>query len=195
MPRKPDPLLEERILEAARKLWIKGGDEALSLRAVARAARTNTPAIYRRFRTRNDILRTLMRLVQRDLRELLEGCNSLEEAGQTIFAFAMAHHREYELMTSGLFHRLKEPQPLFEFMKQRSAEWLGGSPDDHSRLLAALHATIHGTIMLLIRKTAPKDAEAELPSVLADTIKVLIRNRSALAPSPRAARPGQQNPR
>ena len=50
MPRPPDPDLEERILKAARKLWKKGGENALTMRAVAKAAGTkNTPAVYRRF--------------------------------------------------------------------------------------------------------------------------------------------------
>ena len=44
MPRHPDPDLEERILKAAHALWRRGGDKALTMRVVARAAGTNTPA-------------------------------------------------------------------------------------------------------------------------------------------------------
>src|SRR5436309_2943122 len=49
MARHSDPELEDRILQAARKLWHDGGEEALSMRAVAKAAGTNTPAVYMRW--------------------------------------------------------------------------------------------------------------------------------------------------
>ena len=66
MPRRPDPDLEALILKAAQKLWRKGGEKALTMRAVAKAARTNTPSVYRRFRTREDILRALLHRVRLD---------------------------------------------------------------------------------------------------------------------------------
>jgi AcrR family transcriptional regulator len=50
MPRKPDPDVEVRILDAADKLLHRGGEKAISMRKVAKLARTNTPAVYRRFR-------------------------------------------------------------------------------------------------------------------------------------------------
>jgi AcrR family transcriptional regulator len=184
MPRKPDPALEARILDAARKLWIKGGDEALSMRAVARAARTNTPAIYRRFPHRTDILRALVRRVQQELFEVLQTCKSLEEATSRVFDFAMAHQGEYVLITSGLLYRIDEPQPNFTFMQRRAAEWLGGKPEDHTRLLMALWCAIHGTAMLLITKSAPEGTEDMLSSVLSASLRVLVRNRAVLSAKP-----------
>lgn len=181
MPKKPDPIVEARILKAARKLWIKGGNEALSMRAVARAARTNTPAIYRRFRNRKDILRTLVRRTQQELFEVLQACKSLEEAGQRAFDFAMAHPREYELITSGLVSRFNEPRPNFELLKRRSAEWLGGSPQDYTRLVLALFSVVHGAAMHLITKNAPRGTDRELPSVLKVTLRMLIQNRAAFS--------------
>ena len=180
MPRKPDPALEARILNAARRLWIKGGDEALSMRAVARAAGTNTPAIYRRFPHRRDILRALVRKIQLDLFDALKDCKSPEEAGERTFAFAMRHRREYILITSGLLYQLAEPQPNYGFMKQRCAEWLGGNPEDYGRLVLALWSVVHGTAMILISKSAPKGTEDELPSVLSTVLKVLARNQAAI---------------
>src|SRR5580704_7186426 len=55
LPRRLAPELEGKILDAAQKLWKKGGEKALTMRAVAKAAGTNTPSVYRRFRDRNDI--------------------------------------------------------------------------------------------------------------------------------------------
>ena len=72
MPRHPDPDLEGRILAAASKLWAKGGEEALTMRAVAKAAGTNTPALYRRFKDRKDILRALVQRMRAEITALAE---------------------------------------------------------------------------------------------------------------------------
>jgi AcrR family transcriptional regulator len=181
MPRKPDPALEARILDAARKLWIKGGDEALSMRAVARAARTNTPAIYRRFPHRTDILRALVRRVQQELFEVLQTCQSMEEVGRRTFEFALAKQSEYVLITSGLLYRIDQSRPNVRYVQERGAEWLGGNPEDHARLLMAIWSTIHGTAMLLITKTVPKGMEEVMSSVLTATLKMLVQNRAALS--------------
>src|SRR5438067_1258312 len=76
MPRTPDPLLEERILDAAQELWIAGGDDALSMRAVAAKAGTHTPRIYARFKDREQILRALRSRVVARLRDHLSACTS-----------------------------------------------------------------------------------------------------------------------
>ncbi len=67
MARQPDPDLEDRILKAARQLWKKGAGKALTMRAVARAAHTNTPAVYRRFPHRDDILRALLQQIRKEI--------------------------------------------------------------------------------------------------------------------------------
>ena len=59
MPRHPDPELEQRILDAASRLWARGGEKGLTMRAVAKAAGTTTPTVYERYHDRDDILRSL----------------------------------------------------------------------------------------------------------------------------------------
>ena len=59
MPRHPDPDLEQHILGAASRLWSRGGERALTMRAVAKAAGTTTPTVYERYRDRDAILRAL----------------------------------------------------------------------------------------------------------------------------------------
>jgi AcrR family transcriptional regulator len=181
MPRQADPLVEERILSAARRLWTRGGDRALSMRAVAKAARTNTPAIYRRFRNRKDILRALVLRAQQELFETLQPCQSLEEAAQQTLGFALTHSHEYELLTSGLFARIQLPRPNFEFMKQRCAEWLGGSPEDYAPLVLALWSIIHGTAMLIISGSIPVGNEDKLRAAFTKAVRVLVQNTSTLS--------------
>ena len=97
MPRHPDPGLEERILNAARQLWKKGSSKALTMRAVARAARTNTPAVYRRFPHRDDILRALVQETRQDWLRLVETSSSVEDACERYLDYGLSHPHEYEL--------------------------------------------------------------------------------------------------
>ena len=150
MPRLSNPELERRILNAARKLWHKGGEEALSMRAVAKAAGTNTPAVYRRFRAREDILRALVQWYQRQLYQMLAPCTSPEEAAECLLGFALQHPREYELIMSGLLARMTKERPNFELMTHRCAEWFGGTAKEHEALVLAIWALVHGTAMLRI---------------------------------------------
>jgi AcrR family transcriptional regulator len=179
MPRQPDPLLEHRILQAARKLYMQGGEKSLSMRALAKLARTNTPAVYRRFRNRRAILHALMVGFQQDAYRLLQPCNSPQEACERLLDFALAHPREYQLTFSEWFSRFQEPRPNFEYLKKRFAEWLGGSPEDHSGLALGLWAQIHGTAMLLISKAVLAKDQAELRSVFTASVELLVNNASA----------------
>lgn len=179
MPRKADPVLEGRILESAHRLWLRGGDEALSMRAVAKAARTNTPAIYRRFRNRKEILRTLVRKAQHELFAVLEPCRSPFELASQTLEFALAHRREYELLTAGLLSRLNEPQPNLEFVAQRCAEWMGGTAEDQTAFVLAIWSLVHGTAMLLITRTIASRREEEVRNAFSTALQVLVNNQSA----------------
>ena len=180
MPRKPDPLLEGRILEAARKLFLKGSEKALSMGALARLAQTNTPAVYRRFRNRRAITRVLMERFQQDLSLALQPCTSAQEACERVLEFALARPREYQLTFTESVSKFQKPRPNFEYLKTRFAEWLGGSPEDHQRMALAMWAQIHGTAMLVISKVVPVEDQAELRSVFPASIDLLVRNASFL---------------
>jgi AcrR family transcriptional regulator len=97
VPRRPDPDLEGKILDAAQKLWKKGGEKALTMRAVAKAAGTNTPSVYRRFRDRDDILRALLRRIRLQIAAALEAATSPEEGCELYLDYAVSHAHEYEL--------------------------------------------------------------------------------------------------
>ncbi|HXZ42585.1 MAG TPA: TetR/AcrR family transcriptional regulator [Terriglobales bacterium] len=176
MPRKPDPHLEKRILNAAQELFLKGGEKALSMRTLAKAARTNTPAVYRRFKNRKQILNALVRRIQQDLFAVVEPCVSLQEVCQRVVEFMLEHPYEYQLANSGLFSNVGADRPNLELIKRRSAEWLGGSPEDYTDLVLAGWAFSHGTAMLLVSKAVPPAYETKLRAVLAGTIDLLVRN-------------------
>src|SRR5208283_5335939 len=79
LPRQADPQLEQRILEAASRLRAKGGEKALTMRAVAKAAGTTTPTVYERYRDREDILRALRLQTRSELHATLHRTRSLRE--------------------------------------------------------------------------------------------------------------------
>ena len=192
MPRQPDPDLQERILNAAQKLWKKGAEKTLTMRAVAKAAGTNTPAVYRRFQNRQDILRALLQRIQQDVVEALQSCSSPEEACEHYLEFAVNHAHEYELFYAHAYELstspradhsspLREHRPTMQLMEQRLAQRLGGSAEDHTRLSLALWTMAHGTAMLLISRAIPAAHVGELRSVYTSAVTTLINNSSSLS--------------
>jgi AcrR family transcriptional regulator len=165
VPRPPNPDLEEHILKAARKLWKKGGGDALTMRAVAEAAGTNTPAVYRRFRDREDILRALLQSIRLEFGAVLKAASSPEEACERYVDYGLSHPHEYELFYRHeyeLFYSARSVRagarntvgrPARDAMSQKLAEKFGGAPEDHKRLNESLWMLAHGATMLMIGKT------------------------------------------
>jgi AcrR family transcriptional regulator len=188
MPRQPDPEVEERILNAAKRLWKKGGENALTMRAVARAAGTNTPAVYRRFRSRHDILQALLRRIQKEFAGTIGPAGSPEEACERYLEFALSHPHEYELFYDHAYQlprpshsdrpaALREHRPTMALVEAKLAERLGGPPEDHTRLSLALWAVAHGTAMILLSKSIPPEHASELRAVFSSTVRAMIRNQ------------------
>jgi len=178
MPRKPDARLEGRILDAAYRLWSAGGEDALTMRAVAKAARTSTPTVYERFRDKRDILEMLRRRAQQKLFTAVEGAGSLPEFCERYFEFALGHKNEYDLIRSDWGARLvrEEPRPSFELLKKRLAERLGGEPEQHARLALALTALAHGTATILHGEGVHSRIDRELRDICAEAWESLVEN-------------------
>jgi AcrR family transcriptional regulator len=178
--RRADPELETRVLMAARKLWAKGGERSLTMRAVARAAGTNTPAVYRRFKDRRDLLRALMQKTQSEVSALLQRCNSLQEICHCIFDYALSHPREYELLASKMVWTSQLPRYNFGHVVKKAAEWLGGSEEDCQPLVIALWSLIHGSALLLIAEVLPEHATT-VRAAFTVAVEELVRNHRQFA--------------
>jgi AcrR family transcriptional regulator len=185
MPRHPDPDLEERVLRAAEVLWKRGGEHALTMRAVARAAGSNTPAVYRRFKDREDLIRGLLLRIAARLRKFFEQSETLEEMAKAYLDFALRMPHEYELfythgqLLSGKKGRgrprpIRETRPNFAFVEQLLARQLGGRPEDYTQMALQLWAVLHGTTMLLLSKSIPDGHEEELKEACRAAVKALI---------------------
>lgn len=173
MPRPIDPRLESRILNAARRLWHKNGENALTMRAVAREAGSNTPAVYRRFRNRDELLRALVEAYQKDLFHSLEPAGSLREFAQCYFDFALRRPREYQLLMSGLLARIRKTRPNMELLLRRCAEWLGGSPRDHEDFALALFCLAHGAVMHVLVANV-QESETHMRKLFTRGVEVLV---------------------
>jgi len=185
MPRHPDPDLEDRILNAARALWTHGGEKSLTMRAVARAAGTNTPTVYRRFKDRRDLIRGVLRRTVLRLRTRFEEGGSVEDMAEAYIDEALRQPHEYELFYaygyellpakgSGRPRPIRESRPNFAFLEVQLAKRLGGSPEDHTRLALALWATLHGTVKLLLSRSVPEGHEKELREACRAAVQALI---------------------
>jgi len=179
MPRRPDAELEGRILDAAYRLWTDGGEEALTMRAVAQAARTTTPTVYQRFRDKRDILESLRRRAQQKLYASVEQAKTISDFCERYFDFAMAHKNEYRLIQSDWGVRLvreDEPRPSFDLLKKILAERLGGAPEDHVRLALALAATAHGTVTILLPEGVDWRIGRDLRAICLETWESLVEH-------------------
>jgi AcrR family transcriptional regulator len=192
MPRQPDPGLEERILNAAQTLWHRGGDEALTLRAVARAAGTNTPAVYRRFKDRQDLVRGLLLRTVGRVRSVFETGKTIQEMAEAYIDLALEEPHEYELFYAhalalsarkgtGRPRPIRESRPNFALLEQRLAQRSGGLPEDHTQLALALWALLHGTTTLLLSKAIPEGHEQELRSAVRAAVQALLNRASTFS--------------
>jgi AcrR family transcriptional regulator len=180
MPRKADRELEGRIVEAACRLWSEKGEIALTMRNVARAARTTTPTVYQRFRDKAGLLALLRRRFLEDaVAELSPGRTTLATC-RLFLDYAARNPNQYRLLTSDWAVRLskKDPKPVFEMIKARLAKDLGGKPEHHRRLALAMGFVAHGAATMLLAPGVSRGISAELREVCLETCKSLIEKGS-----------------
>lgn len=176
MPRRPDPDIEQRILTAASRLWARGGEKALTMRAVAKAAGTTTPTVYERFRDRDDILKGLRLKTRRELFSALSQTRTLHEAIERQLQFAVGNSHAYEVLFDGVGRApsLHEPWPSFNLMRERLAHEIGGTPREHNRLILAIWSLMHGTAMLIIRGGFEGPLRTQAVLACMDTVDTIV---------------------
>ena len=176
MPRQPDPDLEQRILAAASRLWARGGEKSLTMRAVAKAAGTTTPTVYERYRDREDILRALRIETRRELFAILSRTRTLREAVQRHLEYALDHSHAYEVLFDGVGKppSLHEPWPSFNLMRERLAQRRGGTPRQNTRLMLAVWSLMHGAAMLIIRGEFEGTLRVQTVHACMDAIEAIV---------------------
>jgi AcrR family transcriptional regulator len=156
MPPHADLRLEERILKAAQRLWRSRGERGLTLRAVARAAGTTTPTVYKRFRNKQALRVAMAERFRLQLNEYLFASKTLEDVCRRYLEFAEQHPNEYQLLLyswSDIFDP-DYPRPGRLWLMTQFANRFGGKPEDYSHCFYALFLLSHGAATLL---TLPSD--------------------------------------
>jgi len=185
MPRHPDPDLEERILHAADVLWRRGGEKSLTMRAVAKAAKTNTPAVYRRFKDRRDLVKALLLRIAHRIRSNFEQGQTIEEMAEMYVNYAVKMPNEYLLFYSharemsprkgpGMARPIRESRPNFALLEKLLAKRVGGKPEDCTQLALEVWATLHGTTMMLLQKAIPEGHEEQLREACRAAVRTLL---------------------
>jgi len=180
LPRHPDPDLEPRILAAALRLWARGGEKAFTMRAVARAAGTTTPTVYGRYRDRDDILLALRLQTRGELFAALSRTRTLRQAIVRYLQFALEHAYAYEVLFDGTGQppSLHEPWPSFNLLRERIAQGLGGTPQQHNRVMLAVWSLMHGAAMLIIRGRFEGALRTQTVHACIDAVESLLQAAS-----------------
>jgi AcrR family transcriptional regulator len=176
LPRQPDPQLEQRILDAACRLWSRGGEKTLTMRGIAKAAGTTTPTVYERYQDRDDILRAVRMATRTELFAAVSPTRSFAQACRKYLDFAIEHPHAYEVLFDGFAEppSLHEPWPTFNLMRERLSQRLGGNPRKHTRLMLSMWALMHGTAMLMIRGGVSGPLRTQMLHACLDSLETII---------------------
>lgn len=188
MPRQADPQLEQRILDAACRLWSRGGGKALTMRGVAKAAGTTTPTIYERYRDREDILRAVRLQTRLELFSVLTRTRSLTQACERYLVYALENPHAYEVLFDGFAKppSLHEPWPSFNLMRVRLAQRLNSAPRKVTRLMLSLWSLMHGTAMLMIRGGATGPLRTQMVYACLDALEAIVCDAARRKAKPRS---------
>jgi AcrR family transcriptional regulator len=179
MPRQPDPTLPSRIVDAAYALWRKDGDQAVTIRDVARRARTTTPSVYAHFADRAAILRAVRALAHEHFVAAMAKSTSVIDSCGRMLAFADEHPRDYELLFGYGFRDRVEPEvqaaqfSIFEgYIRQ------AGVPEREVRPTAfAVRNLVHGTAMFRLAQDKAGPWWPESRKACLDACAVLLEQR------------------
>jgi|SRR5690606_38943950 len=133
--------LRQRILDAAKVLFLKDGYEATSIRKIASAIEFSPTTIYLYYKDKNDIVYALQKEGFKLLRTKFSALfyvdhpfERLKAMGRTYLQFAFEHREFYELMFV-----MKEP---LEFLESRCEQGEDGQWDDGMEAFNYLVGTV-----------------------------------------------------
>jgi AcrR family transcriptional regulator len=152
MPRTADQHLQERILAAAQRLYRARGEASLTLRAVARQAKTTTTTVYKRFRNKEALRMALAQRIYVQFTLETTSAPTLKDMYRNHLQFAETHPREYKLLFGPAWTEIfgpGRPRRITDWFLAQLAENFGGKPRDYLKLHLALFLTTHGAASLL----------------------------------------------
>ncbi len=168
---------QDRILAAARDLFLNGGAEAMTMRAVAARVGVTPMALYRHFKARETLLEAVVEqghtvflsYLQRALAEPTAAAR-LARSAEEYLRFALEHPRDYAVMfLKPLRDRGRRKQPLwrdvatFRFLVDRVRECTSDGTlrvADLEDAALTLWAQVHGLMSLYLAGKLRLDEKA-----------------------------------
>jgi AcrR family transcriptional regulator len=167
----------ERILDAARRMFVRHGYEATTMRAIADKIEYTPTAIYHHFRTKDALLTELASSDFRALAAAFQRIGRIEDpierlgrVGDAYVEFALAHPMQYQLMfmtakpegviANTMLHG-DPTQDAYAFLRDACADAIASGklrPDitDAEELAQILWSSVHGLLALqMIKKEGP----------------------------------------
>lgn len=177
MPRIADSSLSDRILDATYDLLHKKGVHALTLREVAKAAKTTTPTVYARFETKEALLMSIADRIRIEFVNDFTKQPTLLKACRRYLELAMERPQDYKLMFDVGWPNMFTPQPGILWSREHFAEIYGGSADDYAQVVDCLWMELHGCASFLQRKPAPEISKQLIKSCMT-SCATIIENAS-----------------
>jgi AcrR family transcriptional regulator len=181
MPRKPDPGLEDRIVEAALRLLDRAGEDAITMRSVAVEAGTTTPTLYERFGDRDALMRRLVELSTDQVLATLSPKTSVEDIFGEYLRFSVPRPTRFNLTVETFGARLVtgDKMPVYELLKVRTAEQLGISGIECEDLALAITSLAFGTVRGMIAAGEDTRHARDLERTSLQALRVLLNAFSA----------------
>jgi AcrR family transcriptional regulator len=159
MARTPDEHLKDRILDVAQGLLRAEGPKGITLRAVADAAGTTTPTVYKRFPDKTAILLALaLRARQRYVKRQSQR-KSLLSAAEGYLDWAIENPHEYQLVYGPYWTQvfaIEMGRPGLDWTQAKLADLYGGEPQEYELMGIALWMLLHGAASLLSQQPTGK---------------------------------------
>jgi len=180
----------ERIMDAAREMFVQEGYEAVTLRKIARAIEYSPASIYQYFKDKESLVKAIIQQDQQDVRRAIMECMQLDEPRERLTEMArryadwgVSHPNHYRLLLAPPANwakqedelRLNRPTPLeqeavkilYESVKDAMQRGIFKEKyRDPSLVAATLWAGIHGVIMLEITMSEYDRALIGAPDIL-----------------------------
>ena len=185
----------QKILDAARDMFVVAGYDATTMRAIAKRIDYTPTAIYHHFDSKHALL---TELCATDLRALAtafgriahieDPVERLRKGGETYVRFALEHPMQYQLMfmtrrpTVDGAHRRSDPaENAYEFIRQTCADCIASGRlraefDDPDQLAQIAWASLHGVLALHLVREGHDDIEwRDAQQTASRTCDTLIR--------------------
>jgi AcrR family transcriptional regulator len=176
MPRLPDAALEQRIIAAATRLLDRGGEEAITLRAVAQEAGTSTPTIYQRFPDRATLMRRLIEQLTDGVMDILRPQPSIEAIFRRYLRYSQSHSMRVSLMvaTFGARYVAGAKMPAFELLQSRITEEAGIKGRECEDLALAIASLGFGTAQGMVAAGVDSKHAAQFQRTAIQALRMLL---------------------